>query len=135
MTSTWSATACSIEASVQEYPAHRDCFSCHHQAVPALALTLALAFFSYRFLSPRPLLQAIDHVKGPEVRASVESGNGWVDSVDSLDLLEILVEPAFRGRGIAQAIYAERERHARAWGYRHLCLAVVQRDGAGGYVR
>jgi hypothetical protein len=30
-----------IEASVQEYPAHRDCFSCHHQAVPALALSLA----------------------------------------------------------------------------------------------
>jgi hypothetical protein len=32
-----------IERSVQEYPAHRDCFSCHHQAVPALALSLARA--------------------------------------------------------------------------------------------
>lgn len=40
---------------------------------------------------------------------------------------EILVEPAYRGRGIAQAIYAERERHARAFGYAYLCLAVVVR--------
>jgi hypothetical protein len=30
-----------IERSVQEYPKHRDCFSCHHQAIPALALTTA----------------------------------------------------------------------------------------------
>ncbi len=36
------------------------------------------------------LLQAIDDVKGPEVRASVESGERWLTSVDSLDLLEIL---------------------------------------------
>lgn len=32
-----------IERSVAEYPHHRDCFSCHHQAVPALALALAKA--------------------------------------------------------------------------------------------
>jgi hypothetical protein len=37
------------------------------------------------------LLQAIEEIKGPEVRASVESGEGWLTSVDSLDLLEILV--------------------------------------------
>lgn len=30
-----------IERSAREYPKHRDCFSCHHQAVPALALTTA----------------------------------------------------------------------------------------------
>jgi hypothetical protein len=30
-----------IEASTKEYLLHRDCFSCHHQAVPVLALTLA----------------------------------------------------------------------------------------------
>lgn len=36
------------------------------------------------------LLQAIDEIKGPEVRAEVESGDGWTDSLDSLDLLEIL---------------------------------------------
>jgi len=36
------------------------------------------------------LLQAIDEIKGPEVRASVESGERWLTSVDSLDLLEIL---------------------------------------------
>jgi hypothetical protein len=29
-----------IEASTKEYPHHRDCFSCHHQAVPLLALSL-----------------------------------------------------------------------------------------------
>jgi GNAT superfamily N-acetyltransferase len=41
---------------------------------------------------------------------------------------EILVDPAYRGRGIAKEIYRERERRARAWGYRRLCLAVVQRS-------
>ena len=30
-----------IEKSTEEYPKHRTCFSCHHQAVPALALALA----------------------------------------------------------------------------------------------
>ena len=30
-----------ILKSTAEYPNHRDCFSCHHQAVPALALTTA----------------------------------------------------------------------------------------------
>lgn len=30
-----------IVASTTEYPKHRDCFSCHHQAVPALALAMA----------------------------------------------------------------------------------------------
>jgi hypothetical protein len=30
-----------IEASTKEYLHHRDCFSCHHQAVPLRALTLA----------------------------------------------------------------------------------------------
>ena len=30
-----------FKASAQEYPKHRDCFSCHNQAVPAVALSLA----------------------------------------------------------------------------------------------
>src|SRR5262249_38730971 len=30
-----------IKASAREYPRHRDCFSCHNQAVPAIALDLA----------------------------------------------------------------------------------------------
>ncbi len=30
-----------IKASALEYPKHRDCFSCHNQAVPAVALSLA----------------------------------------------------------------------------------------------
>lgn len=30
-----------IVKSLDEYPKHRDCFSCHHQAVPVLALTSA----------------------------------------------------------------------------------------------
>jgi hypothetical protein len=30
-----------VKASSVEYPLHRDCFSCHNQGVPALALTLA----------------------------------------------------------------------------------------------
>ena len=30
-----------LKASAEEYPKHRDCFSCHNQAVPALALSLA----------------------------------------------------------------------------------------------
>ena len=30
-----------VKASSVEYPRHRDCFSCHNQAVPALALSLA----------------------------------------------------------------------------------------------
>ncbi len=30
-----------IQASLKEYPRHRDCFSCHHQAVPSFALTVA----------------------------------------------------------------------------------------------
>jgi hypothetical protein len=30
-----------IERSALEYPKHRDCFSCHNQAIPALALTTA----------------------------------------------------------------------------------------------
>ncbi|HZW33646.1 MAG TPA: hypothetical protein VFF52_23195 [Isosphaeraceae bacterium] len=30
-----------VKASVGEYPRHRDCFSCHNQAVPAVALDLA----------------------------------------------------------------------------------------------
>ena len=30
-----------LKASAQEYPKHRDCFSCHNQAVPAVALSLA----------------------------------------------------------------------------------------------
>src|SRR5262245_16454698 len=30
-----------IQASVREYPSHRNCFSCHHQGVPALALRVA----------------------------------------------------------------------------------------------
>ena len=29
-----------LEKSTAEYPHQRDCFSCHHQAVPVLALTL-----------------------------------------------------------------------------------------------
>lgn len=40
---------------------------------------------------------------------------------------EILVKKAFRGRGIAEMIYRERERWAKQWGYENLCLAVVQR--------
>jgi GNAT superfamily N-acetyltransferase len=43
---------------------------------------------------------------------------------------EILVKKAYRGRGIAERIYRERERLAREWGYKHLCLAVVQRPEA-----
>ena len=30
-----------VKASAVEYPKHRDCFSCHNQAVPAVALALA----------------------------------------------------------------------------------------------
>lgn len=30
-----------IQKSTEEYPHHRACFSCHHQAIPALALNLA----------------------------------------------------------------------------------------------
>ena len=30
-----------IKASAQDYPKHRECFSCHNQAVPAVALSLA----------------------------------------------------------------------------------------------
>jgi hypothetical protein len=30
-----------IKASTEEYPKHRDCFSCHNQGVPAVALSLA----------------------------------------------------------------------------------------------
>jgi hypothetical protein len=30
-----------VKASALEYPKHRDCFSCHNQAVPAVALSLA----------------------------------------------------------------------------------------------
>jgi Squalene-hopene cyclase C-terminal domain len=30
-----------LKASAQEYPKHRDCFSCHNQAVPAVAISLA----------------------------------------------------------------------------------------------
>ncbi|MBX6314270.1 MAG: hypothetical protein IRY99_15360 [Isosphaeraceae bacterium] len=30
-----------IQKSALEYPRHRDCYSCHHQGVPTLALTLA----------------------------------------------------------------------------------------------
>jgi hypothetical protein len=30
-----------LKASAQNYPKHRDCFSCHNQAVPAVALSLA----------------------------------------------------------------------------------------------
>ena len=30
-----------MKASAHEYPKHRDCFSCHNQAVPAVALSLA----------------------------------------------------------------------------------------------
>ncbi|MGP0067337.1 MAG: hypothetical protein ACLQGP_27550 [Isosphaeraceae bacterium] len=30
-----------VKAGAEEYPKHRDCFSCHNQAVPALALDLA----------------------------------------------------------------------------------------------
>jgi Squalene-hopene cyclase C-terminal domain len=30
-----------IKASAEEYPKHRDCFSCHNQAVPAVALSFA----------------------------------------------------------------------------------------------
>ena len=30
-----------VKAGAEEYPKHRDCFSCHNQAVPALALGLA----------------------------------------------------------------------------------------------
>ena len=30
-----------LKASAEEYPKHRDCFSCHNQAVPAVALSLA----------------------------------------------------------------------------------------------
>jgi hypothetical protein len=30
-----------IQQSIEKYPEHRDCFSCHHQAVPVLALTTA----------------------------------------------------------------------------------------------
>jgi GNAT superfamily N-acetyltransferase len=40
---------------------------------------------------------------------------------------EILVDEAQRGRGIAQAIYAEREKAARLLGFDKLCLAVVER--------
>lgn len=32
-----------IQESIEKYPEHRDCFSCHHQAVPVLALTTAKA--------------------------------------------------------------------------------------------
>ncbi len=40
---------------------------------------------------------------------------------------EIIVKKAYRGRGIAEMIYREREHRARQWGYRNVCLAVVKR--------
>jgi hypothetical protein len=51
-----------IKASAQEYPKHRECFSCHNQAVPAVALGLARerAFFDVK---PETLRAIAEHTE------------------------------------------------------------------------
>ncbi len=45
-----------IKASTEEYPKHRDCFSCHNQAVPAVALSLAR---QRKYAVGEPIIRAI----------------------------------------------------------------------------
>ena len=45
-----------IKASAEEYPKHRDCFSCHNQAVPAVALSLAR---QRKYAVGEPIIRAI----------------------------------------------------------------------------
>ncbi|MDE2509384.1 MAG: hypothetical protein KGM43_19455 [Planctomycetota bacterium] len=50
-----------IVKSVEEYPKHRDCFSCHHQAVPVFALTTARARgFDVK---PETIAAAVEHTE------------------------------------------------------------------------
>ncbi len=59
-----------IETSVEEYPRHRDCFSCHHQGVPAFALHLAR---QRGFSVPDRSIDAILDIAETELEGAAES--------------------------------------------------------------
>ncbi len=65
-----------IVKSVEEYPKHRDCFSCHHQAVPVFALTTARARgFDVK---PETIAAAVEHTEA-DLRTDLDAykkGNG-----------------------------------------------------------
>jgi N-acyl-D-amino-acid deacylase len=87
-----------IKTSIEEYPRHRDCFSCHHQAVPALALSLAK---DRGFAIGDDTLQAI----GEHTRADLESalddykkGKGQPGSVERAGYALFTLETAKQPR-------------------------------------
>jgi GNAT superfamily N-acetyltransferase len=51
-----------------------------------------------------------------------------LDAHDHYYYSEIVVDPAHRSRGIAREFYRRREAHARALGYRRVCLAAIERE-------
>ena len=42
-----------LERGAENYPKHRQCFSCHHQALPILTCALAVGIFACVFQEPR----------------------------------------------------------------------------------
>jgi len=71
-----------ILKSVGEYPEHRDCFSCHHQAVPVLALSTARA---RGFAIPPEAINDPVDLTEEDLRGSIESyrkGTGQPGGVD-----------------------------------------------------
>ncbi len=87
-----------LVASLTEYPKHRDCFSCHHQAVPTLALSTARARgFD---VDPEVIASAAEHTEA-DLRGALESykknegqGGGVTRAGYALFTLEIGKVPA-----------------------------------------
>src|SRR3954471_10092588 len=71
-----------ILKSTAEYPESRDCFSCHHQAVPALALATAK---SRGFAIPAEAIEGPVELTEADLLGAIESyrkGNGQGGGVD-----------------------------------------------------
>jgi Squalene-hopene cyclase C-terminal domain len=109
-----------IQTSLEEYPKHRDCFSCHHHAAPVIALKLA---------SERGFTIAEDALSEPAEHTEA----------DLRSAIESYRKAEGQGGGVTRAGYALWTLEASGWPADETTAAVVQfllkRDATQDYWR
>jgi GNAT superfamily N-acetyltransferase len=84
---------------------------------------IALALDGDAVVGASTALPALDH--SDEIAPAL--ARGGLDPVQVFYFGESVLEPAHRGRGLGEAFFVERERHARARGYRVAAFCAVDR--------
>ncbi len=84
---------------------------------------LVLALVGDDVVGASTALPALAH--GEEIAPAL--ARGGLDPATVFYLGESVLEPAHRGKGLGEAFFAERERHARARGYRVAAFCAVER--------